>query len=524
MVLKQFWAFLNTDIRDFFRKDISVSVNKTRSFTGARNSRLENDWFVNRTDINYELYSSLEILRNRSRDLERNDDYWRGAVTEIINNVIGEKIVYQSKVTNTRGDSLDEDLNSQIEKAFNDWMTTGNCDVTETHDFTSLTRLAFKTTILSGESLTIKRRVRSGESEIPFSLKLLEPDYLDTDYLSTSKASSNNDVFLGVEFNSDFKPVAYHILNDHPGGYFYRHSSTKRSRRVTARRVIHLFEKVRPEQLRGLPACYSFIQRLRDLSKYGEAELVAARASASIMGFRFSRDPDLFETDRSGAAVDKLEPGVIKELSPGEEFVGFDPTRPNSQYDPFVKSNLRAVAAGLGVDFESISKDYSDSNFSRARLSLIQARKNYSTWQHFLITKFLQPIFNEWLEIAVMSGVLDIPGYEFDKSKYRKGVWNLSAWGWVDPEKEVNAALSAISGGLSTVTAELRKKSLDIEDVLKERRNELDMANALGIDLTQPQSQPQSQTDSQSETQRLINSISEIDLIGVGNGNGNYRR
>ena len=61
--------------------------------------------------------------------------------------------------------------------------------------------------------------------------------------------------------------------------------------------------------------------------------------------------------------------------------------------------------------------------------------------------------------------------------------WRPRGWSWVDPWKETQASIEAINAGLSTLTQELSKQGLDIQEVLIERASELELANSLGLNL-----------------------------------------
>jgi capsid protein len=71
---------------------------RVRAYGGARVSRLTADWVTSGTSADSEIKSSFKALRNRARQLCRDNDYARQALRSIQNNVIGHGIKHQSQV------------------------------------------------------------------------------------------------------------------------------------------------------------------------------------------------------------------------------------------------------------------------------------------------------------------------------------------------------------------------------------------------------------------------------------------
>ena len=137
-----------------------------------------------------------------------------------------------------------------------------------------------------------------------------------------------------------------------------------------------------------------------------------------MMGFVRTPDQELFE-DGTYAEQSVLDfaPGSIRRLAPGEEMQFFSPTRPDDAFTPFVAQMLRAVAAGVGCSYTQVSSDFSQSNYSSSRLELLETRAHYRTLQQYLIDNLCQPIYERWMEMAVMSGVVRAPGFDIDPDR-----------------------------------------------------------------------------------------------------------
>jgi lambda family phage portal protein len=200
------------------------------------------------------------------------------------------------------------------------------------------------------------------------------------------------------------------------------HGSANRGDRVPANEVIHLFIGDRPGQTRGVPSFHTAIKRLHNMGGYEEAEIIAARASACIMGFIESPEIRTRWGSRArppqGERVTTLAAGEIRQLAPGEKFTGFSPTRPNPGMEPFMRFMLRGMCAGVGMSYASLSGDYSQSNYSSSRLALLDDRDNWRVLQDWLVHDLCQPVFEAWLEMAVLSGELNLPATGTSPSLY----------------------------------------------------------------------------------------------------------
>ncbi len=72
-------------IGDGFRRRQNV----TRRYNGASNGRLYSDWIAQATNADTEIRVDFRRLLNRSRDLERNNDYMRGFLLACERNILG---------------------------------------------------------------------------------------------------------------------------------------------------------------------------------------------------------------------------------------------------------------------------------------------------------------------------------------------------------------------------------------------------------------------------------------------------
>ena len=489
---------IRSAIRELFRPDRKPKAQ--RMFQGASINRLTTDWVTSGTSMDSEIRGSLRTLRNRSRQLVRDNDFARQAIRTIQNNVVGQGVGFQSQVRMQRGGGkLDQLTNDAIEQAWQEWSRKGTCDVGGRLCFSDIERLIIRAVAESGEVLVRMVQQPFGGSTIPLGLEILESDLLLDDY--NGQAENGNEIRMGVEVDRWGRPQAYYFAKGfrHPGDYmFSMNGSYIREKwiRVPAEEILHIYIVERPGQTRGVPWMSSAIERLHQMAGYEEAEVVAARASASLMGFITSPEGELSADDVfQGDRVTEFSPGKFAYLAPGEQITVPNINRPSGEFDPFMRAMLRGVSAGLGCSYEAISHDFSQTNYSSSRLSLLEEREYYRILQDWLIENFHQPVFERWLDLAVLSGTLDLGRYEMDPGFYRKPRWMPRGWGWVDPQKEVASSILAVQAGFKTVGQIIAESGGDIEEVFQQRKREVDLAEQLGLNLSTDVPPAQEPTD-----------------------------
>tara|TARA_R110000824_G_scaffold97149_4_gene232080 strand:- start:4186 stop:5682 length:1497 start_codon:yes stop_codon:yes gene_type:complete len=453
-----------------------------RNYAGAQMNRLTSDWISQGTSADSEVKNSLRVLRNRARSLVRDSDFAKSALRAVKNNVVGQGIKHQAQVRMIRGGRLDERLNPIIEHEFKKWSKAKNCHAGGTLSWPQIQQLCIGSMIESGEVFVRLVRQSFGDSRIPLGLEVIEADLLDDDY--TGFEPNGNRVRMGVEIDEWSAPVAYHFLNYHPGDYQFSYAqiAKKRRTRIPANEIIHLYSVDRPGQTRGVTAFASAIMRLNNLRGYEEAEIIAARSSAAMMGFVRTPDQELFEdgTYQEESVLD-FSPGSIRRLAPGEDMQFFSPQRPDDAFTPFVAQMLRAVAAGVGCSYTQVSSDFSQSNYSSSRLELIETRAHYRTLQQYVIDKLCQPIYERWIEMGVLSGVLQMPAFDMDPDRYYEAKWIAPAAQFVDPQKEAEAYKSMIRSGIMTLSQVVALHGGDFEETMRQRAHELATMDDLGI-------------------------------------------
>ena len=463
-----------------------------RIYQAARSSRLTSGWATSTTSADSELSASLTALRNRSRALVRDAAYAKRAKVVVQNNVIGAGIGMQGQVMSSR-DTLREDVNTAIEEAWRDWSCSEYCHTGGTLHFCDLERALMGQVFDAGEVFVRKHYRPFGGGEIPFALEMIEAERIADEFSYPPSAAAGAIIKMGIEVDRYGRPLAYWLRQRHPGELRVLPGEADKLERVPAEQILHLRLVDRWPQTRGEPWLHAVARKLNDMDGYSEAEIVAARGSANYLNTIETAEgehPLATPVDPSNPDGEKeviTEPGMTLRLAVGEKMNFNNPSRPNTALDPFMRYMLREVAAGTGVSYESLSRDYSQSNYSSSRLALLDDRDLWRMLQQWFLRNFRLPLHKEWLRSAVLARAVApvrVEEYAVDPKKFEAVLFKPRGWSWIDPTKEVEAYKEAIKAGFTTVTDVIAQTGggQDIEDVLQQRDRELKLMDDLDLE------------------------------------------
>jgi lambda family phage portal protein len=425
-------------------------------------------------DPNEELSWDLPVLRARSRDLSRNAPIATGAINTQVTNVVGTGLSLQSRIQYKILGLTEEQAEDWQENAgyrFNCWFESTECDITGAQNGYGLQELAFRSMMESGDLLAPIVNAPNNRT-CPIALQLVEADRI----MNPGNKPNSANLIEGVVLDGNGRATGYYVSKTHPGALLRRGAQeftlvpayTPSGRRA----ALHLFERKRPGQHRGVPYLAPIIEPLKQLDRYTEAELAAAVTNA-VHAFFIKMDPDAFHElfDESGAKkyvsaaskwdgslpqADLGHPGKVINLLPGEEVIQPDQSRPNDNFDPFVIAILTQIGASLELPREVLMKVF-NSSYSAARAALLDAWRVFRKRRAFLATYFCQPIYEAFLDEEVAAGRIVAPGYFSDP--YIRAAWCGAVWvgdgmGAIDPYKEIQAAKMRIEEEVSTRDAE----------------------------------------------------------------------
>ena len=450
-----------------------------RSYAGAGTSRLLSDFMSSNNSADAELRNAIHTLRERSRDLARNNEYARRYFSLLRSNVVGDKgFLLQVKALDSVG-KLDQSGNTAVEAAFSTWAKRGNCTVDGKMSWLDVQKLAIETISRDGEVFIVKHR--SAKFKDSFALEFLEPDQID--HTLNKKMQDGREVRMGVELDEFKRPTAYYVLTTHPGDNEYAtFNNGNKYRRIPADRMIHAYIHQRVGQTRGEPWLAPVIFSMKQLGGLREAAIINARIGASKMGFFTSPAGDGFTADEMDGNVPLMsaEPGTFHQLPNGVDFKSFMPDYPSSEFEAFHKSVLKGIASGMGVSYTSLSNDLESTSYSSIRQGALEERDNYRNIQTFLVDQVIMPIYEAWLGSAMEMNTFGIPLRQYDRFLAATS-FRGRAWSWVDPVKEMNAAITGMKAGVLSIQDIAAQYGKDAEDLMSQIVKDRELAEQFGI-------------------------------------------
>lgn len=454
-----------------------------RSYAAAQINRLTEGWTTTSLSANADISASLDSLRARSRQLFRDDPYARKFGQMVTTNVVGAQgFGLQARVYDPGG-KPDTGANEAIEAAWVRWSTrTGGqsmCDASGRQSLRDMLRTGILTAARDGEGLI--RFVRGNDAGNPFklALQMLDVDRIDTQ-LNRPAEQGRGQIRMGIEVNAYGRPLYVWLRNRHPGEMYAAPGELQGGThvRVAASDLVHYFIADRPEQFRGVPWMHAAMLRINNLGGYEEAAIVASRVGASKMGFFSGPDGADAGTlaDSEDAATGELyaeaEAGAFGTLPAGTTFTPFNPDYPSQMFEQFVKANLRGIASGLGVAYHALANDLEGVNFSSIRSGTLEERDQWTMLQEWFIEALLEPIYAEWLGMALAFGQITLANGSAlplgKKDKFSGHLWQGRRWEWVDPLRDIQADVAAIDAELQSPQRVAAKLGRDYEDLLDE--------------------------------------------------------
>lgn len=444
-----------------------------RAYDAAKKTNQTGGWITHGTSANAEVGPAIFNLRNRSRDLVRNSPWGSKAARIIQSNVVGKGITPYLP----GGTKAEKNLIMDQWESFSD-----NCDPEGQMDFYGLESLVMRTVFESGECLIrIRKRPSKWNMDIPVQLEVLEPDFIDEGKNEVRK--NGNIVILGREFDRYGRRMAYWLYPQHPGDSLVNYRTSFVARRVDAREVISVFDKVRPGQVSGVPWMAPVALKTRDVEDYDAAELIRKKIEACFVAFVKSANPGGHGGFAGGG--DKDDKGdLIERVSPGRVYrTGYDQDvtfgSPNSVpgYADYIGVQLHAIAAGIGISYEQLTGNLSDVNYGSLRGGKVEFWATLDVWQHhMMVPQLCKRVWNEVNQVAVFLGRRP--------EGYHPAKWTAPVRPWIDPRKDADGQEALIKAGIETLPRVISDRGEDPEKHFDEIAASNKMLDDRGIIVT----------------------------------------
>ena len=425
-------------------------------------------WLYGGGSADEDIQENLATLRERSRDLYMGVPLATGAIKTMRTNVVGSGLALKSQIDYAYLGFTEEqaqEIENNIEREFALWAESDGCDLERTDNFKKLQQLAFMNWLMSGDVFVLLPTTQ--RVNMPYDLRI---QLVEADRICDPPDKKDKNIVGGVELNKLGEVVAYHITNGHPLSDDAISTTAKDWKRVEAfgkltgrRNVIHVLNRERIGQRRGVPFLAPVIEALKQLGRYTDAELIAAVVNGMFAVFiekeGVSSDsplgtiiPEEQQVDARDENSIEIGNGAIIDLNEGEKANAVSPGRPNANFDGFVVSISRQIGSALEIPYEVLVKHF-NASYSASRGALLELWKSIKMYRGWLADDFCQRIFEEWLAEAVAKGRINAPGFFSDpaiRKAYSGAEWNGPAQGLLRPTEEVRAAEMRVKNGFST--------------------------------------------------------------------------
>jgi lambda family phage portal protein len=420
-------------------------------------------WNASSKSAHEDISENLELLRERSRDLYMGGGpLGRGAIDRITLNALGHGLKLNVRIDPERLNLSEQQAAkwaSLTEALFDFWASSKNAHSGHELSFYELQVLALRSILLDGEVLVLL------EHSPNLSIRLIEAERI-----MTPPNRNNRLIDEGVELNQQGDVVAYHVVNRNPNAELTGQSYLEWVRLPADNSLLHLFQRERIGQHRGVPFLAPVIVQLKQLSRYTEAELMAAVVSGMYAiffehplredGMIGSEDYAIEAGYGEAAGLEgistEIRPGSVIDLPDGVKASSLSPGRPNQNFNAFVDSLAHQIGGTLGIPQELLFLHFTAS-YSASRGALLEAWKVFKYWRAWFAQSFCQPIYEAFLDDCVRAGRIDAPLYwrdEYSRSLYSWAEWVGPSQGQLNPVQEVEASVMKIEHNLSTYQRE----------------------------------------------------------------------
>jgi len=480
------------------RRQSRLQLAMSDAYAGAsRSKRSMSEYNVPRTTQTEELEWARETLMTRSQDMHRNSAIARGIFSTSTTSVVGIGLKLNAKINDkiigiTREQAAVYE--AELEAWFAAWFESCYCDLTHEQNGYSLQALAYRNYLIDGDCFALLPMVKREGTEFELCVQVIEAGRVSNPHW----AMDDDKIKGGITVDENGRHTVTHITNKHPWSRndktvewkpYQTFSSTGR------RNVLHVYERLWPGQTRGEPLLAPVMEVLRMLSKYTETEIMATVLASMFTVFIKSDSPQNafrpmegvpeIKDNRSPATTGyKMAPGAMIKLANDEDVSFADPKRPNTGFDAFFEAMLKQIGMALGIPYEVLTKHFTAS-YSAARASMLEAWRTFYTRREWFARQFCQPIYEAFVEEAVLKGVINLPGFAAADALIKQA-WCGSEWvgpgkGQIDELKEAQAADFRIKAGLSNRAIEVPALTgKDWEDVQQQLARENQVIAKLG--------------------------------------------
>ncbi|UNJ22044.1 portal protein [Microcystis phage vB_MweS-yong2] len=446
-----------------------LALDAARGYDAAQQGRRTSSFRRSAGSVNAEVGRALPALRDRSRELVRNSFIGARALDVMCAHAVGSdlSIRFRSK---------------QAQALWNAW--AGSCDAEGETGFTGVVSLALRAALEGGDAIVRMIDLPlSSRRAVPLALHVGEGDLIDDARDRANRISGAQRARLGVELGDHDARLGYWLFDAPPGEDTLAIAAGRASSLVPREQVCHLYRRLRPGQVRGVPVFAPVLMAARDYADLMDAVVVKARMEACIGLVVKANDltGTIGKAAANGESSDRLarmRPGEVHYLRPGEDALAFTPSS-NTAFDPVSRATLMGIAAGCGITYDQLTGDLSQANYSSLRAGKIEFRRMLADLQwNMLVPQLIDRVVRRFVDRAILAGLLRAS----DSNAYPYEIV-MPAHEPIDPLKDLEADILAVRAGRMSPQDFIGGWGRHMDDVLEEFRAFFKASDGLVFDI-----------------------------------------
>lgn len=485
-------------------------------------------WQPSLRSADAEILRDASRVRARARDLYRNHPYAKQIVRQAVQAVVGKKLRFSCRPDHEFL-GIDEEeaerwgaqftrLWEQYAHGPGAWIDAGR-----RHNFSSMMRLAVRNRLVDGETLVACEWKPVSKWRTAFQV-------IDVDRMSNPHGTPDTAYLKGgVVLDEYTAPVGYHIRNAHPAdvglqpaGRSITWSFVPRETAWGRPVMMHSYLAERAEQTRGMSDFATVIRTMKQEGEFSEAELASAILQASYalvikskadykdamtaLGVELELDADgnVINNPMTDMALQQLATAAayhneakisgfggnrIPHLMPDEELQMVTPGNQAKNAPDFAKYAVKRYAAGLGGDPIAIGQDYSDVNYSSARMSVATNMRAHEITRGDVVYDIGMPQVSAFLEEVIHFEILPLPKGVKPFEMYdalpalARGVFLTNGPPMLDPTKERQGQQMGWSMGADTLEEICAEEGEDWQAKVRQKGREIRFMRECGVPL-----------------------------------------
>ena len=438
------------------------------------------------------LSGNYKLIRARSKQASINFPNIKKAVLEYKESIVGNGIRVIFNHDNQRTEI-------EIRNMWRRFTQTNNFSSDGELSFESMQRLIIDEVSTVGE-VFLKKNIQSDlpTNTVPYNYQIITPEMVADDLINADE--EDDTVVNGIGYNAMGKKTAY---------YFYEldykqkdplNSALLRNKkvRIPADQIHHVYNRIDNSFRRGLPLITTAIIHGWLGKNLDESQMKKQVIAAMFAGFIQDLSAEISENANMASEPtydNEIKPGSIVKLDSGKT-ITFPDTPKADSYAEFNRANLQKIASATGLSYESISNDYSQTNYSSARQSHIKQSRIMDMYRKdIMIERFIRPVLNDFLDYIRLMDLFSLRGLDIQIVTPKPIV--------IDPQKEIAPKVEEIRSGLQSWSEAINERGQDPEQLARQISRDNSLFDELGLklDIDSRYSDKQGQLKNEEESQ-----------------------